>query len=237
FESTVPERSDEGEVLAWRFTAGLLAHIATAIRPSFVLVIPIALGVALCSRRRWVHLLPVLGGYLIGAAIQFGLERIGIVRAPLAPDNNLLIAISSNSRATEFTAFPPEMQAKAKSLYLQFARTNPGTFLRQRLESLWELWGPKSLPGYRLEQETLIVKAVIVGRTLLLVGALVALVSRRSDSAVRLLWAPILAVTLVHVATFSNHRFTAPLEPFLFLLCAALLPRPRVGSAEPVPVQ
>jgi len=237
FEAEAPERLDLGEGVAWRFGAGLALHASFAIRPSFLLVAPFFAAILLIPRAKVPTLLPAVGGFALGAALLFGLERIGVVRAPVAPDNNLLIAISSNSRATEFTLFPPEMQARAKSLYLDFARTHPMEFLRQRLESLWELWGPKSLPGYRLEQESLVVKAIIALRTVLVGGSLVALWIRRHDASLRLLMAPVAAVTVVHTATFSNHRFTAPLEPFLFLLCASLVAGRAIGSPKTPPVQ
>jgi len=99
------------------------------------------------------------------------------------------------------------------------------------------LWGPKSLPGYRLEQETGIVKAIIVARTILLAGAIAAVWRGRREMGVRVISVPIVAVTIVHAATFSNHRFTAPIEPFLFLLCAGLLLGPGIVRRGSAPVE
>lgn len=236
FENEVGGRWRDPEFAAHRFGAGLLLHATMAIRPSLTLMFPLAALALLAFRRPWKGIAVVAAGFAVGVVLLFGIEKAGFVRRPVAPDNNLLIAISSNSAATEFTAYPAEQQAQAKRLYVQFALRRPGEFLKQRAVSLWELWGPKSLPGYRLEQEGAVIKAVIVCRTLLLALALTGLWRHRRDARAWLLFAPVLGLTVVHVLTFSNHRFLAPIEPSLFLLSVSAFPLRRSAKAA-LPVE
>jgi hypothetical protein len=133
----------------------------------------------------------------------------------------LLISINSDSNGTEFVAFPEDQQKKAVKTYIEFAAKNPSRFLRQRAISLWELWGPKSLAGYRQEQETAVVKGIVVLRTLFLLVFLVGVVLFRKQPEVHFAAIPIAVVTIIHMLTFSNHRFLVPIEPFLFTISLA----------------
>jgi len=200
---------------------GFLFHVTGAIRPSLLLIgvlIPVAF--ALISRSVKLPLLMVCG-FMIGAGLLYGIEKSPLARPPHAFGNNLLISINSDSNGTEFVAFPEDQQKKAVKTYIEFAAKNPSRFLRQRAISLWELWGPKSLAGYRQEQETAVVKGIVVLRTLFLLVFLVGVVLFRKQSEVHFAAIPVAVVTIVHMLTFSNHRFLVPIEPFLFTVSLA----------------
>jgi hypothetical protein len=188
-----------------------------AIRPSLMLIgllIPIVF--ALVARTIKLPLF-ILSGFLLGAGLLFVVEKSPLARPPHAFGNNLLISINSDSNGTEYVAYPEAQQKTAIKTYIQFALKNPARFLRQRGISLWELWGPKSLTGYRQEQETGVVKGIVLLRTIFLLLFIGGLIIYRRKPELALIGIPLAVVTAVHVLTFSNHRFLVPIEPYLFL--------------------
>jgi len=196
---------------------GLLFHMTGAIRPSLMLIgllIPIVFAVL--SRTIKLPLF-IVSGFLLGAGLLFVIEKSPLARPPHAFGNNLLISINSDSNGTEFVAYPEDQQKKAVKTYIEFALKNPAQFLRQRGISLWELWGPKSLTGYRQEQETGVVKAIVLLRTIFLLLFIGGFIVFRQKPELVLIGIPLMVVTAVHVLTFSNHRFLVPIEPYLFL--------------------
>ncbi|MFM7188802.1 MAG: hypothetical protein ACKO14_13400 [Armatimonadota bacterium] len=218
---------------------GFLFHVTGAIRPSLLLVgVLIPLIVALLSRTVKIPLY-IASGFLIGAGLLFVIEKSPIARPPHAFGNNLLISIYSDSNGTEFVAFPEDQQKKAVKTYIEFAVKNPSRFVRQRAISLWELWGPKSLAGYRQEQESGVVKVIVMLRTVFLLLFLAGSFAFRAKPEVVLATIPVGVVTMVHTMTFSNHRFLVPIEPFLFMvsllaigaLARHLITKTSVGSS------
>jgi len=218
---------------------GFLFHMTGAIRPSLLMVgVLIPLIFAFLSRTVKIPLI-IASGFLIGAGFLFVLEKSPIARPPHAFGNNLLISINSDSNGTEFVAFPEDQQKKAAKTYIEFAVKNPSRFVRQRAISLWELWGPKSLAGYRQEQESGVVKGIVLLRTVFLLLFLVGAFAFRAKPEVVLATIPVGVVTMVHTMTFSNHRFLVPIEPFLFMvsliaigaMARHLITKTRVGSS------
>lgn len=197
---------------------GFLFHMTGAIRPSLMLIgVLIPLMFAILSRTTKLPLI-IASGFLIGAGLLFGIEKSPLARPPHAFGNNLLISINSDSNGTEFVAFPEDQQKKALKTYIEFAVKNPSRFIRQRTISLWELWGPKSLAGYRQEQETAVVKGIVLLRTGFLLLFVSGVILYRKRPEVHLAAIPVGVVTIVHMMTFSNHRFLVPIEPFLFMV-------------------
>lgn len=234
FESIRDSRWNDKHFLWHRFGAGFLLHMTVSVRPSFSFAFPLLIALLLIKRLPWRGTAVFGAGFFLGALLLFGTERVGIVKPPVAPANNLLIAITSNSSATQFKMFPMEEQRKAVQTYVRFAATQPAKFLRQRAESFWELWGPWSLPGYRNSQEGMLIKAILLLRPLLLGAALWGWWRRRDEIESWILGLPVIGLTVVHVLTFSNHRFIAPIEPFLALLIAGIW-KPR--NRRTIPVQ
>lgn len=206
-----------GQVILVSLITGFLFHMTGAIRPSLMLIgILVPITFAILSKTTKLPL-GIVSGFLIGATILFGIEKSPLARPPHAFGNNLLISINSDSNGTAFVAYPEDQQKRAIKTYLEFAAKNPARFLRQRAISFWELWGPKSLAGYRQEQETGIVKLIVLLRTVLLIAFLTGIVLFRMKQELYFSAVPVLVVTIVHVMTFSNHRFLVPIEPFLFM--------------------
>jgi hypothetical protein len=205
------------EVIPICLATGLLFHMTGAIRPSLLLIgILVPAAIAWFAKSIKLPMLMV-SGFLFGAVLLFVVEKSPLARPPHAFGNNLLISINSDSNGTEFVAYPEEQQKKAVKTYIEFAVKNPSRFLKQRGISLWELWGPKSLAGYRQEQETAAVKAIVLARTALLLLFIGAIIRFRRHAELHLLGAPLLVITIVHTMTFSNHRFLVPIEPYLFI--------------------
>jgi hypothetical protein len=196
---------------------GLLFHVTGAIRPSLMLVgILLPLVYAFLSRTIKVPML-IAGGFLIGAGFLFIVEKSPLARPPHAFGNNLLISINSDSNGTAFVAYPENEQKQAVKTYITFALKNPSRFLRQRAISLWELWGPKSLAGYRQEQETGVVKIIVLVRTVLVFLFIGGFLRYRCNPELHIISIPLVVITFVHTLTFSNHRFLVPIEPYLFI--------------------
>lgn len=211
----------QSSLIPYCLMTGLMFHMTGAIRPSLMLIgILVPLIFAFFSRTIKLPLI-IASGFLIGAALLFIIEKSPLARPPHAFGNNLLISINSDSNGTAFVAYPEDQQRKAIKTYIEFAVKNPSRFLRQRTISIWELWGPKSLAGYRQEQETLVVKGIVLLRTVFVLFFIVGLVFFRKQAEVHLAAIPVAVVTVVHTMTFSNHRFLVPIEPFLFMVSLA----------------
>lgn len=205
-------------LIPYCLVTGFLFHMTGAIRPSLMLIgVLIPVMFAVLSRTVKLPLI-IASGFLIGAGLLFVIEKSPLARPPHAFGNNLLISINSDSNGTEFVAFPEDQQKKAVKTYIEFAVKNPSRFIRQRAISLWELWGPKSLSGYRQEQETAVVKGIVLLRTVFVLLFVLGVVLFRRHPEVHLAAIPVGVVTIVHVMTFSNHRFLVPIEPFLFMV-------------------
>ena len=197
---------------------GFLFHMTGAIRPSLMLIgVLIPLMFAILSRTVKLPLI-IASGFLIGAGLLFVIEKSPLARPPHAFGNNLLISINSDSNGTEFVAYPEDQQKKAVKTYIEFAVKNPSRFIRQRAISLWELWGPKSLAGYRQEQENTVVKGIVLLRTVFAFLFVFGVVLFRKQPEIHFASVPVGVVTIVHMMTFSNHRFLVPIEPFLFMV-------------------
>ncbi|MEY3601559.1 MAG: hypothetical protein RL169_803 [Armatimonadota bacterium] len=208
----------QAPLIPYCLVTGFLFHMTGAIRPSLMLIgVLIPLMFAILTRTVKLPLI-IASGFLIGAGLLFAIEKSPLARPPHAFGNNLLISINSDSNGTEFVAFPEDQQKRAVKTYIEFAVKNPSRFIRQRAISLWELWGPKSLAGYRQEQETAVVKGIVLLRTVFLLLFVSGVILFRQRPEVHLAAIPVGVVTIVHMMTFSNHRFLVPIEPFLFMV-------------------
>lgn len=213
-------RADETDDAAQgrQFWAGIAFSLAAAVRPSVALLVPVLIVVGFARRLPRRGLAALAGGWLLGAALFFVMERAGFVRPPATVPNNLLLSVRFDSRNMIFVQYPPEEWPRAWQTYLSFAAHHPAQFLQQRLISLWELWGFWSLPGNKPENGQLLVRFVVAARFVLFLLAALAFWRGRRSFAVWTLAAPILVITVIHIAAFSNHRFIAPVEPMLFVL-------------------
>jgi hypothetical protein len=217
-QSPQPPSSGEDNVLIMYFIGGAVLHFAAAVRPSVNLVFPIVLLVGLLFRQPKKRLALLIAGYILSVGLFFGLQKLDFIRPPSAPANNMLISIYSDSRFVEFRSFSAEEQKRAAQTYIAFARSNPAKFLSQRVISLWELWGFWSLPGNKSENNEPLVRLMVFLRFPLLLLAGMAVWKYRRQFSTWVLFAPTISITILHTASFSNHRFIVPAETFLFIL-------------------
>ncbi len=221
-ESATRNIADDNTLIFF-FFAGAILHYAAAVRPSVNLVLPIILLAGFAMRQSKRLLAVMTAGYLLSFGFFFGLEKMGFIRSPIATANNMLISINSDSRFVDFHEYSPEERSRAAQTYLDFARTNPGTFLILRAISFWELWGIWSLPGTKTENATPLVRLVVFLRFFLFLASLVAVWRYRKEFSTWILIAPALSITLLHIASFSNHRFIVPSEPVLLVLAGRII--------------
>jgi hypothetical protein len=166
--------------------------------------------------------LKFIGGFGVAAALYGVVLAMGVVKPSNNLGINLLISISSRSEQIDFAPkqFTPEQNAHPLRTYLQFARNEPGEFIKQRTAALRELWG---VPAATSESRSTASRLLIAVRLPLLLIALVGFWLRRKQYEAWLLLGPIVAITVVHVAMFSSPRFTYVVEPFLIALAVVVL--------------
>lgn len=192
--------------------AGLVAVLCGLFRSTLTPIVPLILLVCISTRRQW-------KGYLAGVVLGLGgyvaLLVAGVVASSTNVGVNLLLAVHSYSHRISFatSGFTPDQIAHPLWTYLSFAIHAPVTFASQRLDALWELWGPWPLGADR----GIGAKMLIGLRCPLLLLAGYGVWQRR-DFATWLLVLPVLSVTATHVAFFAAPRFSFVVEPCLILL-------------------
>ncbi len=198
--------------------AGLVWAWAALVRYTLLPVLPLVAVLLLVTQgiRRAVRFAAGCGAVLVLHAL---LVSAGVLDAPASQRLRLLVAISAtSSEGLDFQAreFGPEAHAAPVATYARFAAEHPVRFLEQRASSLWELWGP--WPSAGNGSRSLFERALIGLRFPLLVLALAGLWRCRQSWEAWVPALPILVVTGVHVAFFSEPRFTVPVEPGAVLL-------------------
>ncbi len=203
--------------------AGIALGLAVLLRASLGAVVPVVLGALLAFRAGWRPVAGVAAGALLVGALNLALLASGTVAPPRHTGPNLLMSVqSSSTEGIEFSVdgFTEAERAAPLATYLRFAAEQPGTFVRQRLSALWELWGPWPARGDPEAPRSPLVRLLIGLRFALILLAAAGLWRHRRDRRAWLLAAPILAVTLVHVAFFAVPRFTFVAEPLAVVLAA-----------------
>ena len=128
-----------------------------------------------------------------------------------------VVAIADQSFGGAMVATGADMSARdALRAYVRRAEREPGYFLRQRLASLWEMWGSWPFDNGRgaFRQLALGIRFPLV------VAAVIGWFTRPSNPAAVYAAVAIVGLTLVHVALFSIARFAVPMEPLAIALAA-----------------
>lgn len=209
--------------------SGFVLGLAVLVRTSLLPALALLLGTILVFRRG----LKEAGAFLLGAALVAGLHAALLTTGTIAPtqnsDYNLLIALTATStqgidfsRSRFEARFTDEERAHPLATYVRFAAEHPKEYAKQRLSSLWELWGPWPAPGSSEHPRRLWARLLIGLRFLVIVPAAWALLRHRRDERAWILAGPILTITLVHTAFFSTPRFTYVVEPLAIVLVAWL---------------
>jgi hypothetical protein len=101
--------------------------------------------------------------------------------------------------------------------YFNYIVSTPGEFLRERVESLWNLWGfnPSSSPGFKGEN---LFRIILGFRFVIILTGIYGFIKSDRNNHYLSLLLPAVSITLIHTMFFSNARFTVPAEPFLIIL-------------------
>jgi hypothetical protein len=203
--------------------SGFMLVAAVIVRSSLSPMIPLVVMLMMIHSRHWlpaVDILKFMLGLFMAWFAYFALIWTGVIMPSSNLGGNILISITSTSGNTNFNIdHLSDANKRAPFItYLRFASQYPAEFCRQRLLSLNELWG---WPSNGKPPRSSMSKMLIALRLPLLVLAIIGLASRRYRSSAWLVFAPILCVTIVHVATFSTPRFTYVAEPSLIILAVA----------------
>jgi hypothetical protein len=209
--------------------AGFVLGIAALVRDSLLPVVMLlgAVGMIDPGRRRdMARLLLAVG---VVQVLEWILEARGVTAPPSTAGLNLLLAVTSMSTEGIPAAPPglsPEQMAHPWATYFRFALEHPGTFILQRLASLYELWGPWPNAGAPGSPRGVLVRLIIGLRFPLLILALGGLWIGRRHLETWMVAAPLIGLTAVHVAFFSaSPRFTIPMEPAAIVLAAFAVQR------------
>lgn len=198
------------------FPAGLLLYTAILFRSSLWPIAPVYLFV-LWWFRRHLSIVKFACGFLIGLLCNGMLILLNVIEPSSNLRQNFLQAISSYSSNFQLTPiqFTPEQWAHPFRTYLRFAASHPLTFILQRLDSLWELWG--FWPSYA---RSTFAKVLIGIRLPLLILGVVGFYNARRLFRAWAIFLPVVMLTLIHVAFYSFPRYTFVVEPLLIVLVA-----------------
>jgi hypothetical protein len=198
---------------------GLLVGIAVIMRSSFL---PIWLGLcvfAFVRDSKKSALQVFLGGVLpITGMMGLAYLRSGHFSLGRNLGYNLLKSVGIYRWDFHFFQRPPPPDASWQGLegYLGVLVDKPIVFLSQRLQALWDLWGPW-VGG---EGRSWMSRFVVGWRLPLLLVGLSGLAKNWRDSMAWLFAFPAICLTGVHVLFFGHPRFILPVEPFLAVLAA-----------------
>jgi hypothetical protein len=203
---------------------GLLCLFRSSMLPSGVLLFAAAAYWQLAGPG-WRPLALHIAGWSMVLGLNLALEKSGVIAPPSNMGSNLVLATRANSTAgipfMTANLQPEELEHPVRH-YLRFAIDHPGTWIGQRLSSLWELLGPWPGGGGLEQARGPATRAMIGLRFLFVLLALFALWRLRHPHGY-LLAAPLLGLVVLHTLFFSEPRFLVPAEPLLLLLASALL--------------
>ncbi|SFV33022.1 glycosyltransferase family 39 protein [Thermoflavifilum thermophilum] len=112
----------------------------------------------------------------------------------------------------------PEIKTSrdAKIAYFREAIQHPIYFLKQRIASLWQLWGP--IPSTLGDSRSLISRIIIgVENIFLIITGICGFCLQRKNKMIIVLILPIIIITFIHTMMLSLARYTVPMEPFLIV--------------------
>ncbi|MBX6361360.1 MAG: hypothetical protein IRZ03_14935 [Acidobacterium ailaaui] len=112
----------------------------------------------------------------------------------------------------------PEIKTSrdAKIAYFREAMQHPIYFLKQRIASLWQLWGP--IPSTLGDSRSLISRIIIgVENIFLIITGISGFWLQRKNKMIIVLILPIIIITFIHTMMLSLARYTVPMEPFLII--------------------
>jgi hypothetical protein len=200
------------------YMGGFTGYLSSQFRPTLLPLVPIQLVFEI-FKKNYKKSVKLFLGFIIGLSVFIMLESFNIVKPAQNFGTNLLISIQSDSRNIiwEPKIFSEEEKLNPIKTYFTFIIENPKEYLKQRIISLWALWGP--IP---LTHRGAFEKFLIALRFPLLIFSIFAIFYRKriglSLDFIFIMSSPIILITLIHTLFFSQQRFTYVVEPFAIIL-------------------
>ena len=150
--------------------------------------------------------------------LTYGYTRTGVFTIGQNAAHNLSITTEYSDTAS----FPKvHLKTLNGSLhdYISFAFNNPSDFLSERLENLWDLWGPMPPWGETWKGRSEFLWKIGVRFPLFLLALFGFIVSDKNYTVVFSIIA-VASLTIVHILYFADPRFTYAIEPFTIILAS-----------------
>ena len=204
--------------------SGFIGYLSYTFRPSLFLVLPFIIIYDFFRKKKKPALKTTIG-FIIGLLLFTSLEWLGVVAPPSNQNYNTLVSISGYGYNLDFelkNLTETEIKQPVKT-YFNFIVNHPVEYAKQRILSLWCLWGPLVQP-----KNSGLAGMILHGiRFPFFILAVFAFLFRKkmeyNKDFILLMSFPIISVTLIHFFTFSSqrHQFTA--EPFAIVLSVLFL--------------
>ncbi len=208
------------------FLSAFAFYLAAMVRSTIFPVIPCVIILMLVFKTDKKLIYCFVFGALLAFSVDKGAQVEGYIRAPENLSMNLLVAIQSQSHGSinfNLEKYSNVQRDNALLTYVDFARDNFADFLRQRVLSVYELWGPYPSGGDEKTPRGMFSRLLIGLHFPIFVVSLLAVRARRQALEYWIVLAPILSITLVHMAFFSTPRFAVTVEPLALILSASYL--------------
>ena len=155
---------------------------------------------------------------VILAFLTYGYARTGFVTIGQNAAHNLSIT----TEYSDTSSFPKvNLKTLNGSLndYVSFAFSHPSEFLSERLENLWDLWGPMPPWSESWKGRSVFFWKIGIRFPLLLLALFGFFISDKNFTSVFSIIA-IVSITAVHFLYFADPRFTYTVEPFAIILAS-----------------
>jgi hypothetical protein len=220
--------------------AGALLYTATLFRSTVTPVLPYSLICSTLFLKRWRPAAQIMWGALLAAMLYLPLEWRGIVKPPGNLAENIIAANDSNADSWRMGRTGSTTQTvEAVKSYIRFAQDHTVLFLKYRVVSLWDLWGPWPPAGDPARPRSFVARILIGLRCPLLLLAIIGFVRIRKKYGAWICAGPIVFITIIHVLLFSEARYTYVVEPLVIVLSsigfAAMLGRLTPPDPHPEP--
>lgn len=203
------------------FLAGFVLYLSVMFRSDLFLVFPLLFLISLFflyKENKTNKAFYFLGGYGLGILLYSMLLSYGIVASTNRVGLEVLKSINANSLKEEYPStsnFSENEKQHPISTYTKFILNQPKTYIKQRLFAIENMWGWPPSPARSMGSKLLIA----IRFPLFILGIIGFWKFRKNFDAWAVLM-PIVALTIVHVATYSSPRYTVSVEPLLICLAS-----------------
>ena len=205
--------------------SGFIGYLSYTFRPSLYLVVVFMIIYDFFWKKKKPALKTAVG-FIAGILLFTSLEWAEVIAPSSNQYYNILVSISGSGYDLDFKLknfTDAEIKEPVKT-YFNFIAGHPFEYAKQRVYTLWSLWGPFVPPTEKSGVWGMILHGL---RFPFFILAVFCLIFRKkmeyNKDFVILMSFPIISVTLIHFLTFSSqrHQFTA--EPFAVILSVLFL--------------